>query len=162
MKTWLAKFRISVALDAGQPWPESLRRAVAADPALARFAQRTEILGRALRLAPPPVEPALRDSIMRAVRAAARAEPSRRAPVSVWRAATAAVAAVAVVCLWTAHHHPAPPGRQSLDGAVAVLEIGEQIPGAMPSLVMSPLSNEWDRMDRNLRDTTQVLLASFP
>ena len=65
MKSWLAKFRISAALDAGKPWPEPLK--IAADPELERFARRTEALGRALRSV-PPAAPLLHDSIMRAVR----------------------------------------------------------------------------------------------
>jgi hypothetical protein len=43
-----------------------------------------------------------------------------------------------------------------------VLEMSQELPNAMPSLVMSPLSDEWERVDHNLQDTTQVLLASFP
>jgi hypothetical protein len=77
-------------------------------------------------------------------------------------AASAVVAALAVICLWPAFHRPAAPGRPSLDGAVLVLEMSEQMPDTMPKLVMAPLSDEWARVDRNVQDTTQVLLASFP
>jgi hypothetical protein len=40
--------------------------------------------------------------------------------------------------------------------------MSEQMPDTMPKLVMAPLSDEWARVDRNVQDTTQVLLASFP
>jgi hypothetical protein len=159
MKSWLTKFRISAALDAGKPWPDSLK--IAADPELERFARRTEALGRALRSV-PPAAPLLHDSIMRAVRAAARRQQPRRALAPWWLAASAVVAALAVICLWPAFHRPAAPGRPSLDGAVLVLEMSEQMPDTMPKLVMAPLSDEWARVDRNVQDTTQVLLASFP
>ena len=43
-----------------------------------------------------------------------------------------------------------------------VLQMSEQMPDAMPRMVMAPLSDEWARVDRDLKDTTQVLLASFP
>jgi ferric-dicitrate binding protein FerR (iron transport regulator) len=161
MKSWLTKFRISAALDAGKPLPQSLRQRIATDPELERFTRRTEALGRALRSV-PPAAPSQRDSIMRAVGAAARQEQPRRALAPSWLAASAAVAALAVMLLWTAFHRPASPGPQSLDGAVMVLQMSEQMPDAMPRMVMAPLSDEWARVDRDLKDTTQVLLASFP
>jgi hypothetical protein len=42
------------------------------------------------------------------------------------------------------------------------LEMGEKMSDTMPSLVMAPLSEEWARVDHDLQNTTQVLLASFP
>jgi hypothetical protein len=163
MKSWLAKFRISAALDAGKPLPESLRRAMAADPDLERFARRTQALGRALRN-PPPSHPAPHEAIMRAVRAkaAARREQPRRASWAVWLAAPASVALLAVVCYWKVAPPPAPADGPSLAGAVQVLEMGETMSGAMPSAVMAPLTQEWARVDHDLQNTTQVLLASFP
>jgi hypothetical protein len=122
MKSWLTKFRISAALDAGKPLPESLRRAIAADAELERFTRRTEALGAALRR-PTPVEPAMHDSIMRAVRAAARQEPPRRAPMAAWWAVMGSAVAVAAICLWTAHHRQVALRGQSLDRAVKVLEM---------------------------------------
>jgi len=89
MKSWLSKWRISAALDAGQPWPESLRRKIAADPELELFTKRTQALGQTLRSLPPSAPP-LHDAIMRAVRAAARPEQPRRAPVLSWLAASGA------------------------------------------------------------------------
>jgi len=162
MISWLAKLRISTALDAGKPLPESLRRAIATDPELAYFARRAEEMGQALRT-PPPVAPAMHDSIMRAVRASARREQPRRAPVAAWWwVTTGAVAAVAVVFIWTTRARQASLRGQSLDGARMVLELSEHLPSDMPSFVMSPLSNEWALVDRNLQDTKQVLLASLP
>ncbi|HEY3862757.1 MAG TPA: hypothetical protein VGO59_12805 [Verrucomicrobiae bacterium] len=161
MKSWLAKFRISAAMDAGEPLPKSLRRAIAADPELERFARRTGALGSALRNA-PQTSADLHGGIMRAVRAGAQREQPRRAFGAGWLAAGASAAAVAGVCLWISFHHLAPASRQPLDGAVMVLEMGEKLPNTMPSLVMAPLSNEWARVDHDLQSTTQVLLASFP
>jgi len=164
MKSWLSKWRISAALDAGKPLSESLQRKIAADPELERFAKRTQVLGQNLRSLPPSGPP-LHDSIMRAVRAAARLEQPRRAPVLSWLAASgavAALAALAAVCLYLTFLRTKPPGRQALDGPVMVLEMSENMPASMPTLVMSPLSDEWARMDHDLQSTTQVLLASFP
>jgi hypothetical protein len=82
--------------------------------------------------------------------------------MAAWWAVMGSAVAVAAICLWTAHHRQVALRGQSLDRAVKVLEMSEHFPSAMPSLVMSPLSNEWARVDRNLQDTTQVLLASLP
>ena len=161
MKSWLSKWRISAALDAGQPLSESLRQEIAADPELERFAKQAQALGQSLRNLPPSGPP-LHDSIMRAVRAAARPKPPRRAPVLSWLAASGALAALAAVCIYLPTLRPKPLGGQALDGPVMVLEMSENMPASMRSLVMSPLSNEWARVDHDLQSTTQVLLASLP
>src|SRR5579859_2403227 len=49
MKSWLTKFRISNALDAGKPLPERLRRRIAAEPELERFVDCAGAFGRSLR-----------------------------------------------------------------------------------------------------------------
>jgi len=161
MKSWLSKWRISTALDAGKPLPESLRRKIAADPELERFTKRTQALVQTLRKLPPSGPP-LHDSIMRAVRDAARSKQSRRAPVLSWLAASGVVAALAAACLYVTYFRAKLPGKQALDGPVLVLEMSENMQTSMPSLVMSPLSNEWALVDHDLQDTKQVLLASLP
>jgi hypothetical protein len=161
MKSWLTKFRLSAALDADQPMPESLRQKISADPELQRFARRTEALGRALRNPPPPPDPSLHDSIMRAVRASRREQP-RRAPLAAWLIPSSALSALALAGVWVAFHHRAPTGAPSLDTPAIVLEMSESMPGAMPSAVLAPLSNEWARVDRDIQNTTQILLASLP
>jgi hypothetical protein len=161
MKSWLSKWRISAALDADQPLPESLRRKIAADPELELFTKRTQALGQTLRSLPPSAPP-LHDSIMRAVRDAARSEQPRRAPVWSWLAASSAVAALAVVCLDLTFLRPKLPVGQAMDGPVMVLEMSENMHATMPTLVMAPLSDEWARVDHDLQSTKQVLLASLP
>jgi hypothetical protein len=162
MRTWLAKFRISTALDSGEPLPAKLRQKIAADAELQNFVRRADALGRALKHQPPPPGPPLHESIMRAVRESARRGQPRRAPVSFWLTASPAVAAVAGVCLWVAFHHAAPKGAGSLDGPARVLEMSEEMPKTVPLAMLAPLSNEWARVDRDVQNTTQVLLASFP
>jgi hypothetical protein len=162
MKTWLAKFRISSALDSGRPLPETLRQKIAADAELQRFVRRADALGRALKHQPLPPGPPLHDSIMRAVRESARRGQPRGAPVSFWLTASAAAAAVAGVCVWLAFHRAAPSAGPSLNGPALVLEMSEEIPNAMPLAMLAPLTNELARVDRDLQDTTQILLASFP
>jgi len=162
MKSWFSKWKISAALDSRQPLPESLRRKIDADPELQRFTQRAQALGETLRSLPPSGPP-LHDSIMRAVRSTARRDQPRRAPVLWWATASGAVAAVAVFCiLHFTILRPKNLARQALDGSETVREIIENMPATVPSLAMSPLSNEWVRVDHDLQDTAQVLLASLP
>jgi hypothetical protein len=103
MKSWLTKIRISTALDSGKPLSSSLRQKIAADPELEHFVHQAQALGRPL-LHLPSADPALHDSIMRAIRASAqqRQQP-RREPVFSWLAASAAFAAVLLFCLWVAY-----------------------------------------------------------
>jgi hypothetical protein len=99
---------------------------------------------------------------MNAVRAKAQRDQPRRVPALSWLAASGAVAVVAVVCLYLTALRPKPSASQALDGPEIVLEMSENMQTSMPKLVMSPLSDEWARMDHDLQSTTQVLLASLP
>jgi cytochrome c-type biogenesis protein CcmH/NrfG len=134
---------------------------IAADPDLELFTKRTQALRQTLRNVPLSAPP-LHDSIMRAVRRAGQREQTRRAPILSWWAASGAVAALAVVCLYLTYMRPKLSRTQALDGPVLVLEMSEHMQTSVPSLVMSPLSNEWALVDHDLQDTKQVLLASLP
>jgi hypothetical protein len=161
MKSLLTKWRISAALDSGQPLPESLQREIAADPELQRFARKSEALGQTLQNVQPSVPP-LHDSIMRAVRAAARREEPRTAPVWSWLATSGAVAAVVALCLYWGVVRPRVVAARALNEPGIVLDNCARMPATMPSFAMAPLSNEWARVDHNLQDTAQVLMASLP
>jgi hypothetical protein len=51
---------------------------------------------------------------------------------------------------------------QPLAPAVAALDLSEEMARTMPDAVMAPLSDEWQRLGRDLDRTTQFLLASLP
>jgi hypothetical protein len=105
MKSWLTKFRISNALDSGKQLPPGLREKIASDPELEHFTREAQTLSWPM-VHLPSADPSLHDSIMRAVRASAqRREQSRREPVFSWLAASAALAAVFMLCLWVAYPH---------------------------------------------------------
>ena len=161
MYSWLTKFRISTALDAGKPLPDSLRKKIAADPELERFVKQTEALGHS-RPALPPSDPSMHDTIMRAVRASTRRERPQRAPVLSWLTASVALVALALVGALLVRLHGGLPGRQMMDQADLVLEMSETMPTNVPSLVMAPLSDEWTRVNHDVRGTAQILLASLP
>ncbi len=170
MKT-LAKFRISNALDRGKALPASLARQVAASDELGRFAEGCAGLGRALKeSAPPPAAPAwLHGSIMGAVRAAARPAPGlaalRWAPAAGLGLALALASAVVV---WTRSHSVKPPPgapmaiTQALGAPGTALELGGRVTRAVPSGMVAPLSDELERLNRDLDQTAQFLLANLP
>lgn len=120
MKTWLTKFKISNALDAGRALPEQLRRKIAGDAELERFVDCAESLGRSLRGATIAVPP-LHDGIMRAVRASVRKEEPHRAPVLSWLAASAGVAAMGTVYFWLSHPQSGGMDMASPFGGLALL-----------------------------------------
>ena len=161
MKSWFTKWKISASLDAGKPMPESLRRTIDADPELQRFAKRAEAHGETLRQLTPSGPP-MHDSIMRAVRAAARQEQPRRDAAWRWWVASGALAALTLVSVYWTHLRPKVPVQQAMESPVMFLEMSTNKLAEMPALMMSPLSNEWARVDHDLQSTTKVLMASLP
>jgi hypothetical protein len=91
---------------------------------------------------------------------------------SAWRLAPASAivaACVAVVWLVAQHHGSGPvskPGNhatlESLAVAQSALEMGGQITRTIPDAMMSPLTDEWERVNRDLTSTANFLLASLP
>ncbi|HWW01364.1 MAG TPA: hypothetical protein VNZ64_16830 [Candidatus Acidoferrum sp.] len=171
MKAWFTKFRISAVLDSRKPLSQSLRDAVARSEELQRFEKSAGALGRVLKETPPPASvppPGLHQAIMRAVRAGAQpAAPARKA--ALWRRLPApALAALVLVAVWWAlgpgrdsSRRPATE-REGLGRAVAVLELGERVTQRMPSQMVAPLSEEWQRLNGDFDRTQEFLLASLP
>ena len=116
--------------------------------------------------APQPQAPAsVHRSIMRAVQAAERPAPAQpRLAWLRWLAAPA-VALVALLVVWQSVRGPVTPVAQaepSLAAAVSALEIGGQMTLAVPSAMVAPLTEELQRLNRDLDNTTKFLLASLP
>jgi hypothetical protein len=165
MKAWLAKFRISAAQDAGKPLPPSVQRQLAGSDELRRFKEDTAALDRALRQVPAPEtepEPTLHAAIMGAVRAAERRPASPR-PFAFLRWLPApALATVAVLGVWWLLHRPVATPVPTLAIAATALEMSDTVAQGLPSTVMAPLSEEWQRLNSDLDNTAQFLLASLP
>ena len=138
---------------------------------LRRFEQSLRALDQALNQAPaqPELVPPLHHSIMRAVRAAeCSVAPRHQHSILRWLPATALVA-LTVLGLWYALRQPAlAPVRtpvqnaQPLVAAATALEMGDLMARTIPSAVLSPLSDEWERVSRDMNNTAQFLLASLP
>ena len=167
MKSWFGKVRISAALDAGKRPSPRLQWKVSNSAELRDFEQEMMALDRALRQpAPKPEVPAsFHRSIMQAVQAAdspVRAGGHRTllrwVPIS-------ALAAIILLAVWWAVPRPArqpAPDTQSLAAATTALEMSAQLAHAVPSAMVAPLSGELERLNRDLDNTAQFLLASLP
>jgi hypothetical protein len=176
MKSWIAKFRISSMLDGGEPLPESAGRKETRPADIRAFKEVATELGRALRTEPRNVVPpsSLHRDIMRSVREARAKEMSEVNPSrgwSAWRLAPASAIAACVTVAWLVaqHHGSGPvskPGNhatlESLAVAQSALEMGGQITRTIPDAMVSPLTDELERVNQDLTSTANFLLASLP
>lgn len=169
MKSWLRKFKISAALDGGRPLPNRLRRTIANTEELRRFEQSALNLETALKTSRPVVEapPFIHDCIMQAVEAAIPGAPvPRKIPLVRWLPAPG-LAILLLVGWWFLHHlipgpSPAIAASQSLAVVATALEAGNEMTRSLPVAVVTPLSEELDRVSLDLDHTTQFLLANVP
>jgi len=170
MRTWLLKFRLSSAVDAGKPIPEALRKKAVASPEAARFLATTLALGDTLKRRPATSEiPAtLHWAIMRSVRAESQpTAPKPRWGVGAWLAAAGAAASLALLLAAPWHktptlalrNQPVPPPAPATLSAPTVSEFMAQ---TVTRSVVSPLAEEFDRLGQDLDRTERFLLASLP
>jgi hypothetical protein len=171
MSTWLQKYKISNALNDRLPLPPAVERAVSRSAELRSFAEHASALGHALKseTSPPEAPAFLHASIMRAVRHA-RSTTVRETPSAGLRW----VPAFGLVCLillggLLATQFSSPPAVKvspvdspSLAAVDSALEFGGTLIREAPDVALSPLSDELQRLNRNLADTGQFLLASLP
>jgi hypothetical protein len=162
MKSWFAKFRISNALNAGT-LPPSLRRKIDASDELRHYAADQAALGEALkRTAPrPPALPELHSSILRAIRAADKSNSPRVSGIG-WRwLAPAALTALVLLGIFVLLHRPPPPTQIVNISPVPQIESEKELVQLIPP-VTAPLSDEFARLNTDLRRTEQFLLAKLP
>lgn len=167
MKTWFTSFRISAALDSGHKPSGSQRESINRSEEVQSVEQDMTALDRALRQERPEPQtpPGLHRSIMRAVRVAQRPQAAPRGLAVLRWVAAPVVAALVVLAVWPALRGPGRPhahGRQSLAAATTALEMSSQLAKTVPSAVVAPLSDELERLNRDLDNTAQFILASLP
>ena len=81
-----------------------------------------------------------------------------------WLAAPAG-AVLLLMAVWLALRSPGRPlvqDRPSLAVVTIALEMSGQLAHTVPSAVVAPLSDELERLNRDLDDTAQFILASLP
>jgi hypothetical protein len=171
MRAWIAKFRISAAEDSGRPLPASVRKAIAGSEEVRRFAGKCRALDRALTVARPGpvVPPALHGAIMRSVRASHRSTPAHPA-LSAWLRLSAATAAAVLLVLatWAGWHRlkstsiARQPMTQALGAPAMTFALGDSLAWPEQMSAVAPLTDELDRLDRDLNQTAQFILACLP
>lgn len=168
MKFWLTKVRISAALDAGKQSSAWIRRRVSGSEDLRGFEQELTALDRALsQTAPEPKAPAsLHCAIMQAVAEAANGPVTARRERGMLRwAFVPGFVLIVMLGVWWVLHNPVQQPRQnaqSLAGVTTALDMSGQMAQTMPSAMVAPLSVELERLNRDLDNTAQFLLASLP
>ena len=168
MREWFAKIRISAALDGGRRPAAWSRRETDLSDELRRFEQEMAALDRALKqTAPRPhAPPSLHGSIMRAVQAVERPAANARRELAFLRWLPVPVAALlALTVVWHAARGPARlpvQDAQSLAVATTALQVSGEMARAVPSAVVTPLADELKKLNLDLNNTAQFLLASLP
>jgi hypothetical protein len=167
MKAWFARVRISVALKAGPRPSGSLQQTMNSSEQAGDLEQEMMALDRALKETAPKRQapPSLHRSIMLAVRAAKRPSAAPRGLSFLKWFPAPALVALALLVAWHVQRgpvRPPTPDPQSLAAATTALEMGGQMAQAMPSAVVAPLADELARLNRDLNNTAQFLLASLP
>jgi hypothetical protein len=156
------KLKISNALDSDKPWSAQSRQTITTSSELRAFCDRIEVLDSTLRDQVPhaAAPPELHRSIMRAVKSSRPAVRSHH-PAVRW-AALGACTALGIIILLLAIHRTPPSKSDPLAAASNALELRSEISEAAPAAVVSPLSDELERLQQNLDSTTQFLLAAVP
>ena len=167
MKLWFKTLRISTGLDADEGHCHSPTRAIDSTEELRGFEAEIMALDEALRRSPPrPEAPVgLHHSIMRAVRRGGCPATGPRGLAFLRWAVVPVVGALALAVVWSVLRGPAPaPARGSppLAAAGTALEMGGQLAQTVPSAVVAPLSDELERLNQDLTNTAQFILASLP
>ena len=171
MKSWLIKYKISNAFNDRKPLPPAVGRAMARSEELRRFAENSSALNHALKSQLPSREdcPLLHDSIMRAVRTSMPARAAEKQPAwPRWVPVSSLGLLVLLGVLMIIQFFPTmnvkvqPENSQTLAAAGSAIELGGSLVREAPAVAMSPLSDEMQKLDRNLVDAKKFLLASLP
>lgn len=163
MKTWLAKFRISMELDSDTPQPEKLPCAESEREDIRRCEESMQSLDRSLKVVQPtqPIPTALHASVMRAVRAVAKPQERQSASwVLRWLPAPL-VAVLLVIGLWWTWSQSLPESP-SLAAATAALEQSHEMTQKAPAAVLAPLAQEMNNLNRDFQNAVEFLAASVP
>jgi hypothetical protein len=126
--------------------------------------KKNAILDEALRGSVPASEmpPALHASIMDAVRLAGPpAPPMRKQSIARWLLAPAVALLVCAVWAWHFGSRPAAP-HIAFERAGSALATSREMARAVPGAALAPLTQEWQRLNQDLDNTTQFLLAALP
>ena len=169
MRTWLTKLKISHALDQRKPLPPAAQQAIVRSTDLRQFTENVLAVDRALKKnIPAPAPENLHAGIMRAVRSAESAPDSGW---KIWRAQLIPASALGVLLLLVAFgmlrsarqvRVAAPDKAASLALASATLDAGRALVRTAPEAALDPLATEMRRLNRDLENAQNYLLAAIP
>lgn len=170
MKSWFVKLRLSFARDAAKPLAATLRKQLETSEELRRFAEASETLERRLRnpVGRPEPPASLHDSIMRAVQAVEPREaliPERTRRIPRWLPAPAfALLVLLLLGVWWSTSETSTPMAQPnlFASAASALDAAPQVTRDIPAQALSPLTEEWEHLDRDLNKTADFLITSIP
>ena len=163
MRKWLAEFRISTTLDAGEARQGKPPRDRSASDEVHRAEESMRSLDRRLKAAQPkrPVPAALHAVVMRAVRAAAESQGRQRAGWSLRWLPAPALALLVGLGLWWSLRQP-PQESPSFAAATTALAQSREIALKAPDAVLAPLTQEMNNLNRDLQNAVEFLAASVP
>ncbi len=171
MKSWLMKFKISNALNDRSPLPPALGQIINQSEELRRFAKNSSRVDRALKsqLNEPEDCPQLHAAIMRAVRTAGHAQAAAKQPawprwIPVSGFGLLIVLGILAAFQYFSHFSDKiqHENLHSLAAAGSAIELGRSLVREVPAAAVSPLSDEMQKIDRNMTEAKQFLLASMP
>jgi hypothetical protein len=126
--------------------------------------KKNALLDQALSGSIPDSEmpPALHASIMQAVRLAGPPEPRvGKQAIPRWLLVPAVALLVCVVLTWQFSSRPTTTGS-ALEHAGVALATSREMARTVPVTALAPLTQEWQRLNQDLDNTTQFLLAALP
>jgi hypothetical protein len=165
MKTLLNKFRIRSALDENRPLSPGLQREVDRSPELRCWIQSNRGLDHLLRKSvpmPPPPE-TLQADILQALHRESQLPTRPHLPRLAWLPIPAAALVLLIAwALLDPTGDPAVSDTSPLDSTGAAIELSGRLAHSAPDVLLAPMADELERLNRDLDSTAKFLLANLP
>jgi len=156
-------FRISNALDTKEPLSPALRGNIANSDELKVFSRWAAEVDQSLRNEVPQSDSPtwLHGSVMNAIRAEERAVERKDYFPALRQFALGACVVAIGFGIWGSLNRPAPTQPASIAGVVDALDFRNEINETIPKVQVS-LSDELERLNHDLDNATQTLIATLP
>jgi len=157
------RFRISNALDSKEPLSAGLQSKISNSPELQDFSQSAVEVDRSLRNELQSDSPPwLHASIMNAIKTDSHEVGQRNYLPALRRFALAACVLTIAFGVWFSLNRLAPTQSISMAGVTDALDFRVEIKDTIPDVQVSSLSDELERLNHDLDNATQTLLAALP
>ena len=157
------RFRISNALDSKEPLSAGLQSKISNSPELQDFSQSAVEVDRSLRNELQSDSPPwLHASIMNAIKTGARRAERKHYFPKLRRCAFGICVLAIAFGVWFSLNRLAPTQSVSMAGVTDALDFRVEIKDTIPDVQVSSLSDELERLNHDLDNATQTLLAALP